>query len=379
METSLADNYPEEIAAIRQTAQRFAARDLAPDTLERDRYPFAAFDHRMVDAAAAVGLLTPTLPESHGGLGLGLNHLSVILRAVAVQDASPALLIFMQSLAGSFLAEVLPATPDFALLQPTGADSLVGLPIYHDPEELPDTVKAETTPDGCVLTGALDYVSGLPVARTVLVPAILDERPRFFLVDRNWSGVNCGQALVSLGLRACPTADLTLDQVLVPPERCLIPEAAAIFAGLADQYRAPLVGLALGLLEGCYLAALKYARDRRQAKKPIVEHDQIRNMLARMKAWLDLGDLCLPQACRSADPDARVGGSVRLSLQELFTTAVTRAATDGVQILGGYGYMKDYGQEKRMRDAKQLQAVFGGSPIRTLRILEKSLEPSRAI
>ena len=367
-------NYSEEIEAIRRTAERFAHQDLAPNALERDRYPFTGFDIRVVDAAAAVGFLVPTLPESHGGLGLGLAHLAVILRALAARDASLALLIFVQSLAGRFLAEVFPAGPDFELTRPTNAARLVGLPVYEDPEELPGGVKAETCPDGCVLTGRLDYVAVLPEARTILVPALLEDRPCFFLVDRDWDGVICSDPVVSLGLKGCPTADLVLDRVQVPGERCLAPEAAKIYAQLADRYRAPLAALALGLLEGCYQAAQNYARERRQAKKMIVEHDMIRNMLSRMKAWIDLGDLSIPQACLLADQEARVDGSAWLSLQELFTSAVTRATTDGVQILGGYGYMKDYGQEKRMRDAKQLQAVFGSSLVRTLRILEKSLD-----
>jgi alkylation response protein AidB-like acyl-CoA dehydrogenase len=78
--------------------------------------------------------------------------------------------------------------------------------------------------------------------------------------------------------------------------------------------------------------------------------------------------------CRAADQSRDRDGTGALSIQELLTTAVSRAVTDGVQILGGYGYMREYGQEKRMRDAKQLQAVFGSSPVRSLRILERRLE-----
>jgi alkylation response protein AidB-like acyl-CoA dehydrogenase len=209
------------------------------------------------------------------------------------------------------------------------------------------------------------------VAQAVIVPALLNGRVCFFLVEVNREGVVMGEPVVSLGLRGCPVADLQLDGVQIPETNHLGEEVAKTYAEMADRYRGPLAAIALGILEGAYSAACGYAKERYQAKKQIIEHDMVRRMLANMLAWIDLGTAGVFRACDMADQGEGAGGTEALSIQELLTMAVTRAVTDGVQVLGGYGYMREYGQEKRMRDAKQLQAVFGSSPVRLMRIMEK--------
>jgi alkylation response protein AidB-like acyl-CoA dehydrogenase len=372
METEKAD----ELNAIQEMAARFAARELEPTALERDRYPFAQFNTQAVDMATSVGLLAPTLPEAQGGTGLGMEGLARVLRALAEKDASTAMIVFEQSLARAFLCQFsLPGQEKKWHAAPKGAKDLIALPLYDDPEELPQTIEALPTQHGYELTGSLDYLPCLPVAQAAIAPAVFQNRPALFLVELQRPGVRVGDPVVSLGLRGCPVADLELDHVVLP-ETCRLGDetATGVYAGMADGYRGPLSAVALGILEGCYTAALIYARDRYQAKKQIIEHHMVRRMLANMAAWIHMGAAGVSYVCRAADQSRDRDGTGALSIQELLTTAVSRAVTDGVQILGGYGYMREYGQEKRMRDAKQLQAVFGSSPVRSLRILERRLE-----
>ena len=134
------------------------------------------------------------------------------------------------------------------------------------------------------------------------------------------------------------------------------------------------VQLRLGVLRGGYDLALSYGLERRQGGKRIVEHDMVRQMLSGMVAWIDLGSAALARGCDLVERGHSASRTELLSIQELVTAAVSRSTGDGVQALGGNGYMHDYGQEKRMRDAKQLQAVFGASATRRLRIIERRLE-----
>ncbi|MFH1137450.1 MAG: acyl-CoA dehydrogenase family protein [Pseudomonadota bacterium] len=360
-----------ELKAIRETAARFARGELAPEALERDRFPFAEFNWRAVESLAALGFLAPTWPESQGGPGLGWSVTAAIVRAVAFHDASPAMVIFTQSLARRLLCEAGPATLEAAFLPPPGAAGLIALPMYHDPDDPPDGVRARAVDRGFELDGGLDYLACLPAARAALVPAVGDGNIRFFLVDVRSEGVAVGPPAVSLGLRGCPAADLELKRVQVPNSQALAPDSAAIHAELANQGRVALCALVLGVLEGCFATAVEYSRERFQARKKIVEHDMIRRMLAEMKAWIDVGGLGVERLMAAEGEKAFL--TEALSLQELLTKAVSRATADGVQVLGGYGYMKEYGQEKRMRDAKQLQAVFGGPRERLSRVIEKAL------
>lgn len=361
--------FDRELKSIRETAERFTAREIIPGLLHRDGYPFYAFDRKIVRSAATIGLLTPTLPEACGGPGLGYRVLAEILESVAIEDASMAMIVFTQSLAHHFLAAATDPQIFAASVDPE-VGRMLALPVYHDPDDLPGDVEVSPENQGYVLFGHLDYVAGLPEAEAILVPAVFEGAIFFFLVRADDPGVAVGEPVVGLGLRSCPAADLKMDGVAVPPDRRLKSEAAKIYADLANRYRGPLAALVHGLLRGCYRTSLEYARDRYQAKKYIIEHDMIRRMLAEMKAWLDIGSPAIKKICEQLDLGPDPHGSALLSLHELVTRAAVRSTADGVQVLGGYGYMKEYGQEKRMRDARQLQAVFGCSAVRTLRILE---------
>lgn len=365
----------EELKAICETAERFSAGELEPSVPENDRYPFSPFDRRAVEAAVGAGLLGLTISESRGGSGLGLWELSAVLRIVAAREPSFALLIFAQCLGYELLARCgLSALVGSWATAPRRVEDLLALPLYCDPEDLPLEIQARPVEGGFELAGSLGYVACLPVAGAAVIPAVWEGRLDLFLVETGRPGVLVGDPVVSLGLRGCPAADLTLENAHVPLSRRLCDEGGRMYAEAADQYRAPLAAIALGILEGSHAAARAYAEIRYQAKKQIIDHDMVRRMLARMQAWIDLGGAGVRAACDATERGEAGGGTLGLSIQELLSKAVARAVTDGVQILGGYGYMREYGQEKRMRDAKQLQGVFGSSDARTMRIADRGLK-----
>lgn len=365
----------QEQQAIEQLARRFAEETLAPRELDDDRYPFVPWNHGAWSAAAELGLPGLALPERCGGTDQGLALFARVLEIVARWEAGHATVLFTQALARATLLAVdagAEATR-WATLRGDKSETLLGYPIYEDPDELSPNLTATRAEGGFVLDGELAQVSCLPVAAACIVPAQLADtrETMLFVVPTNAVGVRVSSPVVSLGLRACPTADLELAAVQVAASaRVGGADAVAIYAQVAERFRPALVALSLGVLRASYELAFAYARERHQAKKRIVQHHMVQDMLAGMAATLDLGTLALD---RAGQDGALVAGTELLSLQEIVTTLVTRCTTDGVQVLGGNGYMHDYGQEKHMRDAKQLQVILGASPTRRLRILERRL------
>lgn len=373
------DSQPQlgDLTAYQDLASRFVKKEIEPSALEADRYPFADFNENAVRVASSIGLLGLCLPEEYGGSGLGMRELAAVLEIIASADASVATLLFSQMLARAALIELGPEQTARKWAAIAGGEevSLLGTPMYSDPEDLPETVKATAVDGGFRLSGEMDYLACLPVAKALIIPAVMDgsDRKALFLVETGSEGLKTSEPVVSLGLRGMPAGDAEFHNVNVPAE-CKLggDDSAATYAGTANRFRGPLTAIALGILSGSYCYALDYAQERYQGKREIINHHMVRNMLSGMASWLDVGSAAVAYACDLADR-GMAGVAELLSIQEVIVSAVTRGVTDGVQILGGYGYMHEYGQEKRMRDAKQLQAVFGSSPTRVLRIIEKKL------
>lgn len=368
--------------AVEQLARRFAQDALAAVEREDDRYPFAPWNRAAWRTAAELGLPGLALPESVGGSEQGLLTLARALEIVARAEAGHATVLLTQALARATVVALGPqsSAARWATLRSDAQESLLAYPLYEDPEELGDGVRARRDGAGFVLDGQLQQLSCLPIAQAVLVPALLADsgEQAFFILPTNTAGVSVSEPIVTLGLRACPLADLRLANVRVEAAgRLGGADAAAAYARTAESYRPALVAVALGVLSASYDLAFAYACERKQSKRNIVLHHMVQEMLAGMASTLDLGALTLERACQLAEQGGGSGTEL-LSFQEVLCTLITRVSTDGVQVLGGNGYMHDYGQEKHMRDAKQLQTVLGSPTTRRLRILERRLARAQA-
>ena len=347
----------EETQTLLHSVRRFAGEALAADALRDDRYPFVPHNPLPLQRALALGL-DGLAPGSGGGAVL----LARTLELCAQAEAGHSLCLLVQLLARACLPAASAAE---------SGDTSYAFPVYEDPEE-PAPIRARPCPTGYVLDGELSTVSCAPVATCLLVPAHVEpeDRTGLFLVQRATPGVQVGEPLVLLGLRACPAADVRLEGVQLPAAARLDAELGPI----VEQLRPGVVALCLGVLRASHARALEYACQRHQGKRRIIEHHMVQELLAYMQSTLDLGALALERACTLLDttPSALRGGEL-LSLQELISERVATATSHGVQVLGGNGYMHDYGQEKLMRDAAQLRSVFGSSATRRLRIITRRL------
>lgn len=367
-----------ELKSFDELAARFAKKELEPRALDLDYYPHTPFNTAAIDAASEIGLFNLTLSEQYGGTGQGMAALAVILSGLAKADASFAAVIFIQALAQAAIARWAEQdTRDKYLKQEAGnKPPLFAFPIYQPPSDMPLDVKTFKSNGDYLLEGKFEYLALAPEAKYLLIPAEIEGSGKMslFIIDKDAKGVAMGEPLISLGLRCCPNADVVLEGVKVGPAEMLGREGQANeeYPDLCARFGGPIAALSMGVLAGAYRAAVTFTKDRYQGGKQVIEHDQVRIMLANMAVLLSAADAACAAACGHADQNADIKAALAAGI--FVTDAVTRATTDGVQCLGGYGYMHDYGQEKRMRDAKQIQAMFGPVPLKRLELLKGRLE-----
>lgn len=324
-----------------RSVERFASRELEPrlDDIEHGE----GLPRSVIEGLGALGLLG--LDPADGGL----EHLSTALDLLSRTTAAPAALLLAHAVARQLLLDSTASNGASEIKSRALADgALLGYPLYAEPG----------------LSGATDGVwelcVGAPVADFLVLPATERE---IIVVERDAPGVEVGPQLLTLGMRGCPIAD-----VRVPPaeREHRLPVAVP---STVRRFRGPAVAIAAGIVERSLHTTTDYALSRYQAGSSIIRHQQVRAMLAGM-----VGD-----ATASHDAALRLsqGLLAEHAAMALFIETKERAARatiDGVQLLGGYGYMEDYGQERCMRDARQAQCLFGRTDVQRQELVTDWLE-----
>ncbi len=355
-----------DLQAFRDMAARFAKKELEPKAIELDRYPYSQFNEGALKAARETGLLQVMLPQEYGGTGQGMAALCEILFSLAQADASFASVVFLNTLAQAALLKWGPKEVIGKYLD----SLLIAFPAYDLPSDLPREIQAEKKGEFYSLAGKVEYLALAPVAEAMIVPAQVkgSEGVALFILDAKAAGVSTGEPLMSLGLRNSPVADVELNNVEVPAINLLCSDAEEEYPALAANFRPAAAALAVGVAAGSFDAARKYARERYQGGHMIIEYDQVKLLLASLAVTAEAGKALV--AGMAAAADEQRPWPVSDAGLILLTEQAARATTDGVQVLGGYGYMEDYGQEKRMRDAKQIEGFFGAAPLKRLSLME---------
>ena len=369
-------SYRKDLKPIADLAQSFAARELSGKTEEHDRYPFGEFYDHVLDKAHEVGFLGAILPESLGGIGGDIGTLCVILQNICQVDGSLGGIIFTNAMSQEIM---LAAEADLAQEIFPGAASprefLVAFPSYTDPAQTDTLPKAVGSGKDFALTGHLEFLVMGNLARQAIIPARTGKGPSyaFFLVDLSATGVEKSDPIFSLGLHACPAVDINFQGAkarLVGTENG--GHAAFEKASLAMNVAA--AAMNAGIMKGSFDEALAYSRERFQGGRAIVNWSEVSMVLAGMSIKSDVAAMCITQACLGLQKSGDGGGSQYISSSIHIHELACEAVTDGIQILGGYGYMKDYGQEKRYRDARMVQALLGPAPMKKLAMIRRIVE-----
>lgn len=234
-----------------------------------------------------------------------------------------------------------------------------------------------------VINGSKTFITGGSVADTLVVFARTDQdgdtparNISAFIVEKTMPGFKVGKLEKKLGIRGSPTAQLFFEDLAVPVANRIGEEGEGfkIAMRVLDHSRPGIAAQALGIAEGAFDLARRYARERRQFGKPIAEFQGIQFMLADMATQIEAARALTYAAGEALDRD-RPDIGVSSSMAKLFASdTAMRVTTDAVQVLGGYGYLREFAAERMMRDAKITQIYEGTNEIQRFVIARELLK-----
>ena len=363
-----------ELKPFNELATSFAEKELSKKTEEHDRYPFGPFFSDVLEKAHKVGLLGVTLPEDMGGIGQGISTLCLILNRICQADSSLGGIIFTNSLSQELM--ILAKAGDLlkkTLSNATNAGKfLIAFCSFSNPAELQKMPIAKKKGDSYLLNGELEYVVLGGLASQALIPAKIkgSKQYSFFLIDLSDSAVKRSEPIFSLGLHACPAVDIELKGVkgtIVGEEG----KGSAYFEEVSRKMHVAAAAMSAGIMKGSFNEAMAYTKERFQGGCAIINWSEVSMILSNMAVKSNVADLCVAQACKAIEQSVKEWGKHCIAATLHIHELACEATTDGIQLLGGNGYMKDYGQEKRYRDAKQVQALLGIAPLKKIAIIRE--------
>ena len=334
-------------------------------------------DRELWSKAGQQGFLAPLVAEQYGGVAADAVTCCLVTEEIARVDGSCSLMLvnhlagLAPLIAGSTeeqRSRFLPAIVEeghivgFALTEPEAGSDAASL-----------QTRARKEGNGYRLTGTKCFITNGGVARVFVLFATLDPAMKkrgitAYLVEEENPGARIGKKEDKMGMRASPTTELILEDAFVPEEARIGGEGEGwglLIEGLSET-RILIAALSLGLADGATEAAARYAVERSQFGKAISTFQGIQFMLADMLMGIETTRALVYRAARMQDqrhPTVRRYASMAKCYASDMAMRVT---TDAVQMMGGYGYMKDYPVERMMRDAKVLQIFEGTNQVQRM-------------
>ncbi|MCI0487466.1 MAG: acyl-CoA dehydrogenase family protein [Blastocatellia bacterium] len=362
----------EEQQQIKYSIREFSEAELAPHVLEWDESQH--FPIELLPKFAEIGITGVLFPEEYGGAGMGYIEYSTIIEELARVDPSIALSIAAHNSLGAghiFLAGDERQKEQY--LAPLARGQYLGAWGLTEPSSGSDASSMRSTGvkrnGGWVLNGSKNFITNASFAGVTVVLAITDRTAgthgiSAFIIERGTKGFAVAKKENKLGMRASDTAALVFDDCFVPDSN-LIGEPGQGFIQamrVLDGGRISIAALAVGIAQGAYEAALRYAKERHQFGRPIAEFQAIQFKLADMATEIEAARLLTYQAAALKDRGKIT--TRESSMAKLFASEVAvRAAEQSVQVHGGYGYIKDYPAEKYWRDSKLCTIGEGTSEV----------------
>ena len=366
---------------LRRLARDFAQREVAPLAARTDqehRYPEEA-----IAKAAELGLLGITIPEEHGGGGMGHQAFAALIEEVAAVCASTAVIIDVHTSVGmepilnfGTAEQKSRWLPGLASGETIGAFALTEAGAGSDAGSL--RTAAKKVEGGYVLNGSKIFITNLGRAGTYIVMARTGGEGASgisaFVVEAATVGLRCGEPFDKMGLHGSPTGELTLTDVFVPEDHLLGGEGRGFTIAMTalDAGRIGISAQAVGLARGALEDAVKYVRERHQFGHPVADFQGLQWMLADMATQLEAARIMTYRAAALCDAGEPFGREA--SMAKLFATdTCMRVTIDAVQLLGGYGYIEEFPAARRMRDAKACQIYEGTNQVQRVVIARQLL------
>ena len=368
-------NLTEDQLAVQEVAREFAEKKLKPRAEEFDTE--AKLDPALIKEMGELGLLGLTLPEEYGGGGMDTVSYMIAGEELCRGCASHAAVLGLHnSLYGFPLVTYGSDEQKRKYLPGICSGELLGAFALSEPGAGSDAASLSTTytikDDGFVLNGTKIFITMGSMADNVIVFATSQRGsgPRgisAFLVDKGTPGFEIGTVEKKMGLRGSPTTELIFSDCLVPRENLLGREGQGFRIAMEslDGGRISCGAMAVGLAQAAFEIALKYSQEREQFGKPISAFQAIQTYLADMSVMIENARMIVYHAAWQKDQGQSYGllaAQAKLYASEI-STQVTHKA---IQVLGGYGYIRDYQVERMYRDARVTELFEGTSEIQRL-------------
>ncbi|MEW6045102.1 MAG: acyl-CoA dehydrogenase [Bacillota bacterium] len=370
----------EEQEAFRRLVRQLAEEKIAPRAFEYDRT--GEFPWDVVQLFRDQGLFSLCVPEEYGGAGADLLTLAVVIEELARVDATASLILAVQELGalpitvgGSDVQKRrwLPALASgeklaaFALSEPEAGSDAASL-----------RTRAERQDGHWVINGTKRFITNGSVADVITVfattdPSLGHRGVTAFVVEKGTPGFSVSRLEEKMGIHASPTAELVFDGCVVSDENRLGGDGDGFKIAMMtlDRSRPGVAAQALGIAQGALDYAVRYMKERKQFGKLLAEFQGLQFMVADMATQVEAARQLLYYACRLIQEHGygRLPPEVNryAAMAKMFCSdTAMRVSTDAVQLLGGYGYIKDHPVERMMRDAKITQIYEGTNQIQKL-------------
>ena len=380
---SLEFTFTDEQQQLRRSVREFAEGEISPHVLEWDEA--SHFPLEIMPKLAEMSLLGVIFPEEYGGAGLGYIEYAIAIEELSRVDGSVGLIVAAHnSLCSNHIYKFANEAQKQKYLVPLAQGKKIGAWSLTEPEAGSDAGGTRTTAvrsgGGWILNGAKTFTTnghhaGVCVAMAVTNKQKASHGISAFILEKGMPGFRPGKKENKLGMRASDTSEVIFSDCRVPGENLLGAEGDGFINSLQvlDGGRISIAALALGMAQGAFEAATRYAKQRKQFGKAIAEFQAIQFKLADMATEIEAARLLVYRAAWAADRgDARF--TRESSMAKLFASEVAvRVANEAVQIHGGYGFIKDYPAEKYYRDVKLCTIGEGTSEIQKLVIARQLL------
>ena len=370
---------PDHVEALRHEVRKFAEREIRPHVMAWDEA--RTFPMGVVKQLGEMGMMGVIFPEQYGGAGMGYLEYAVVVEELSRVDGSVGISVAAHnSLCSNHIYAMGDERQKRAYLVPLASGKAIGAWGLTEPGSGSDAGSLLTTArkEGShyLLNGTKTFITHGTVGDIFVVMA--RTRPpqtghssadgiSAFILEKGMNGFRAGKQENKLGLRASDTSELILEDVKVPEANLLGEDGVGFKQAMKtlDGGRISIGALGLGMAQGAFEEAVRYSKIRQTFGHPLADHQGIQFKLADMGTEIEAARLLIYRAAGLKDqglPFAKAASMAKLYSSEV----ACRVADQAVQILGGYGYIKDYPVEKYYRDVKLCTIGEGTSEIQRM-------------
>lgn len=373
----------EEQQQIKYSIREFAESEIRPHVMEWDEAQHFSDDLR--PKLAELGLLGILFPEEYGGAGMGYVEYATIIEELGRVCGSVALTVAAHnSLCSNHIYTFGNEEQKQKYLVPLARGESFGAWGLTESQAGSDASGTRTTAvgreGGWTVNGSKNFITNAIVCNTLVAVGVTDKEKgthgiSAFIFDKSMDGFRGDKKENKVGMRASETASVVFEDCHVPAENLLGVEGEGFLQAMKilDGGRISIAALSVGIAQGAYEAAVKYAKERQQFDKPIADFQAIQFKLADMATQIECSRLLTLQA--AATKDAGKSVTQKSAMAKLFASeTAVRVSEESVQIHGGYGYTKDYPAEKYWRDSKLCTIGEGTSEIQRVVIAKNLLK-----